>query len=131
MGNDKAISGLQDEIHVGNLFNDNIFAGPTVLYRVLRDFLLIKGYKYELYPATSKLSYGGAKSCFPDPSDRDYAIFHLKALREGNPAVPMTQTTKPYWSNYTLKDNETNLAYNIAQKLKKPSDIFLENLVKI
>lgn len=50
------ISGLQDALPVETLFHHDIIRGPTVLYKVLRDYLVLQGHTYTAYPGKITLA---------------------------------------------------------------------------
>lgn len=121
---------LKEDIQVEILFHSEIISGPNVLFRVLRDYLVLKGVPYLRHPNTNKLSYGVANT-FLDDEDKVYAFDQLKSLRNNSEKYKQEPDEKCHVpqpvivtqsSNHEDKDRKT--AYSMAQHFKNKSDRF-------
>lgn len=121
------ISGLQEALPVETLFNFDVISGPTILFKVLRDYMLHQEHTYIPYPHRRELSYGIANSFFENPEDRDYALACLNHLRKpvlDNVSHSPNQSVTTSHPNDRSEENARKLAHSIAQRFKMNEDRF-------
>lgn len=119
--NEDCINGLQEDLTVEMLYCDEIIRGPTTLFRLLRDYLVLKGFRYRQHPDTNKLTYGLAVSFFTCEEDREYALQQLKSLRaHPGAAEPRANVEVPVVHNPAREqENERRIAHNMSQRFKR------------
>lgn len=75
------INCLQADVTEEQLLSDETISGPTIHFRVLRDYLVQKHSNYQNDPNTSYLLLGIAH-CFLHKENREYAFSRLATLRD-------------------------------------------------
>lgn len=63
----------------------------TTLFRILCDYIVLKGFEYVPYPVSNRINLGIAHSFF-EKSDRDYALRCIENLQ--NTSSPSADTSK-------------------------------------
>lgn len=125
------ISGLQEALPVETLFQPEIISGLIILYKVIRDYLMLQGHTYNPYPGKHYKSYGVTNSFFTHPEDRDYAIESLIILRRtvtadhsgaSHSGISSTSTAQSGYQN-RMEDTERKLAHYVAQPFKVVEDL--------
>lgn len=71
---------LQEGLAVELIFCDEIIPGTTLLFRVLADYIVLRGFPYVQNHNTNKFMFGVAH-CFVTSEDREYALQRLLMLR--------------------------------------------------
>lgn len=128
--NEECLSNLQDDFTVDMLYSSEVLSGPTTLFRILRDYLILLGEAYIKHPEHPNLFYGIANS-FLSEEDKSHAIQILHAQRQSKSSNNVSEANS---TNTTPKtdvvirderndvDNERKVAYNISQKYKSKED---------
>lgn len=119
--NEECIQGLQDDLTVEMLFQEEVLRGPTTLFRLLRDYIVTKGFNYVPCPGSNRIIKGIANSFF-DTSDKEYAFGCLENLR--NPIQVSGSTSQvvstPSRNNVNQNgEDERKIAHSIAQRFKR------------
>lgn len=78
------ISNLQHAIRVNSLYHQDIITAPTGIYEILRDFLVLNGFKCTAYPGHRGSNYGRANCLFTEEADTAHGIECLKDIRITN-----------------------------------------------
>lgn len=99
------------------LYCDELIRGRTVLYRVLRDYLVLKHFHHERHPTTNKIMFG-LVHCFLSEKDLEYAFKRLSNLRESGDS--------PQVINF-LSGNPQNIAGRSLDNQKKLLTICLND----
>ena len=118
----EVIAGLKEALPAEILFHNDVINGPTILFKILRDYLLLQDFTYTPYPNQIRISWGIANSFFDDRDDKELAIARLNSLR-GNPRPPHP-TPSPSPSPNNIEEKERKLAHNISQRFKNVDDRF-------
>ena len=124
---------LREDIQVESLYNDDILNGPTVLFRVLRDYLVLIGVTYKRHEDSNKLSYGIANTFFEN-EDQEYALSKLRTLSGNKSNIEEVTNTNNQATEFIIKDNEDKedkerkVAMSISQTYKNKSDRFTGKL---
>lgn len=115
------VAGLREHLTTETLLNPEILIGPSTLYRILRDYLLRKGFGYVSHPSSSRI-YKGLANCFLEDEDgKTYAFSIVDNLRNDTP-TPSGQTcviTQMTDTSRNDNDSERKLAHSLSQRFKK------------
>lgn len=85
LSNKESITDLQEDLAVKLIYCDEAIRGATTLFRVLKNYPVLKKLNYAQHPNTNKIMFGTAH-CFVTPEDRKYAMKRLSTLR-GEPGA--------------------------------------------
>lgn len=69
--------GLQEDLSVELLYSEDVICASTILFRLLRDCLVLKGFDYTQQQANNNIIYEIAFSFFENEDDSDYALERL------------------------------------------------------
>lgn len=122
LSNKECIEGLQEDLPVELLYSEDVIRAPTILFRLLRDYIVLKGFEYTQHPANNRIIYGIAFSFFDNGDDSDFALQRLASIRGGAPnaaqvAPPVLHA--PVANLAREQEDERRLAHNISQRFKK------------
>ena len=53
-----AIRDLRQDLPPSVLYSEEALSGPHTLYRILRDYLVVKGCQYKQHPKSNRITYG-------------------------------------------------------------------------
>ena len=67
---DVCIGNLREDLPPEVLYSKEMLRGPTVLYRLIRDYLVVKGLTYTPHLTTNRISHGLVNMIYVDNSDR-------------------------------------------------------------
>lgn len=85
--------------------------GPPTLYRLLRDYLVLKEFKYEKHPDTNRIMNGLARCFFTDKANKALALRSLETTLHSKSASIENRTTQNY-------ESERKVVHNISQRFK-------------
>lgn len=109
---------LQDEITVVILYHPDIIGGPTILYKLLRDNLILNWFTYTPYPGHCGINYGLANCFFTDQSDKAHAIKRLTDIRNSN--IRASNRNQDAGNRSQNDESTQNLVHSISIKFKTP-----------
>ena len=87
--------------------------GPTVLYRLISDYLVVMGFSYTPHPPTNRISHGLVTMLYVDDADRILANQSLTSSAS-RPAQGSHQSSPP-----TIVASKSIIAHNISSRFKK------------
>lgn len=67
---EKCINGLQQDLVVEILFQPDVLRGPRTIFRILRDFLTLKEFTFEMALGSNRVTTGIYNCFFTHPGDR-------------------------------------------------------------
>lgn len=95
----------------------------TTLFRLLRDYLLIKGFKYTGHSENNTLIYPFAHGLVEDKDNGEFATEKLKSLHSGR-TVPQKIFKDLFIANPRKEQtNEREIAYKMFQLFKREDSI--------
>lgn len=111
------IKALKQHLIVKSVFHRHIVTEPAILYKVLRDYLVLNDFKYVLHPKDNKISYGLAKCFFANAQDKQFAAIALqeKIKIDVSESTFMHSKTQNY-NNYV---DEVKTKQNFSQNFKQ------------
>lgn len=101
------IEGLQQDLLIEMLYDNELVRGHTTLYQFHRECLVSGGFRYKMAPGSNRLIKGLARCFFTKKEDEQYAVSCLKNLRQPNS------------SNNAVSSNTDAHPINVIQQQKK------------
>lgn len=102
------------------LYCDDIIQGPNTLFRVLRDYSVLKGFKIQQHSKSNTLTHGIANLFFTSHEDCDFAFERLFTMQTSvaNTAI-VKQNGLPAVATFVYcigreHDDELKLAHNVS-----------------
>ena len=119
--NEECIQRVREEIPVECMFSRMNLTGPTTIYRILRDYLVLNGFQYSAHPQTSHraISMGIAHSLLEYDEDKNVA-YQNWATRVGHP--DNSHTTNNDGNHQGRNQNgmeERHIAHNLSNRFRK------------
>ena len=117
-GDENCVMQLREDLPPGTLYSQEMVNGPTTLYRLLRDYLVLKGCHYQQHPESNRISFGLPGTLYDNQVDRDIA---LQALRNARSTI--TSNNQPEVVNNSRvttmhEEPSTRVAHNMAVRFK-------------
>lgn len=113
----KSIKGLQEDLTVEPLYWADVIHGPITLFRLLRDYLVIKGFQCVQHSNINKLRFRIAFIFIDNEEDRYYAFQRLATLRISIPAVSPINPQSVSFPGINVpreQEGERRLSHNIS-----------------
>ena len=110
---DVCISNLREDLPPEVLYAKEMLRGPTVLYRLIRDYLVVKGLAYTPHPTSNRISHGLVNMIYVDNTDRILANQSLISPPPGS-----TQGSQQSFPQTNEAPN-SKIAHNISSRFKK------------
>ena len=107
------VSNLRADLPPEVLYVRVMLRGPTVLYRLICDFLVVKGLPYTPNPTTNRISHGVVAMLYVDDADRILANQGLTSSAAGS-TQGSHQSFPP-----TIEAPNSKIAHNISSRFKK------------
>ena len=104
---DVCVSNLRADLPAEVLCAREMFQGPTALYRLIRDYLVVKGFSYTPHTTTNRISHGLVNMVYIDDTDRMLANQGLTIVASGS-TQGSHQSFPP-----TLEALNSKIAHNI------------------
>lgn len=113
------IDALRDDLPPEVLYSKELLKGPTTLFRILRDYLTVKGLHYTAHARSNRIAYGLVDMFFTDIPDRIVANANLSASHSASTSPSINnsnQSSQPQSSHLSL---DSKIAHNIASRFKR------------
>ena len=107
------VSNLRADLPPEVLYAREMLQGPTVLYRLIRDYLVVKGLSYTPHPTTNRISHGLVSMLYVDDTDRMLANQGLTSSASGS-TQGSHQSFPP-----TIEAPNSKISHNISSRFKK------------
>ena len=78
---DECIRNLQDDITADCLYYEEIINGPPLVYRLIRDYFILKGFKYRKQRNQKDIAFELSQCFFDDEDDKKFAEEQLEYIR--------------------------------------------------
>lgn len=116
--NEECINTLRDDLPPEVLYSTELLKGPTTLFRILRDYLAVKGLTYSPHPRSNRIAYGLVDMFFTDVPDRIIANANLSANHSSStsPSVNHSNQSSQPTSHLGM---DSKIAHNIASRFKR------------
>lgn len=112
---DHCIESLRQDLGAELLYSNKCIKGATTVFRILRDYLLLKGLRYVPNPENQRIIYGFYKSIYESETDKEFAKRQLRNIR-----APVEATSSDFSSvTVTRENDDRRIAHNIARRFKK------------
>ncbi len=124
---DECITRVREELPVETLYDPDLLSGPATLFRILRDYLIIKEFVYQRDPSDVKIYMGLLFSFYNTPEEQNYARGVIRMLRRPILAEPANETSEPgspgtkyhFITDHSRReDDERKTAHNMALRFK-------------
>lgn len=92
----KLFAVLREDLSSEILFRNNMIYGPPALYRLLRQYFVLKVFSVEQYPHTNRNMNGLAHCFFTNKRDKTVAIRSLESTPLSQPTIVELLVTKYY-----------------------------------
>ena len=121
--NEECINTLRDDLPHEFLYSTELLKGSTTLFRILRDYLVVKGLQYTPHPRSNRIAYGLVDIFFTDVPYRIIANANLSAYHSSSTSPSVNhgnQSSQP--SSHLSMDSK--IAHNIASRFKREERYF-------
>lgn len=75
------LTALSEGLTVDTLYDMSKMCGPTIPFRILRDYLMLKILEYAAYPQNRQIQFGRVSSFFESEEDIQLAFHSMQSLR--------------------------------------------------
>lgn len=114
--NQACIEDLKQDLTVELLYCEENIKGPILLFRLLRDYLVLKGLRYQEDPENRRIMYGLIESFLDSDTDKAYARQRLASKNSNTTAASATDV--PY-TRMPEHHDDRKIAHNMAVRFKK------------
>jgi hypothetical protein len=114
----ECISGLREDLQPSLLYSRKAVSGATILHRLLRNYLQLKGLVYTQSTESTRITYGLITMLYESQSDCDTA---LTLLRNAQPSTSDAVSTGNAVNNDTQaysSEPSTKISYSMATRFK-------------
>ena len=117
------IQQLRDDLPPNTLFCSEMLSGPTTLFRLLRDYLILKGLTYSPHPGTSRLSHGIVNMLYDDENDVGLSFQYLQQYKsvkspDTSSDISNDNSQRIPTSPGSQLEPSTRVAHNMAVRFK-------------
>lgn len=77
---------LKEGLAVESLFHKHDVTGPSILYKLIRNYLVLNDFQYVSYQNTNKMSHVLAKCLFDNTQDKKISINALQETSKSDPS---------------------------------------------
>lgn len=125
LSKDESLIQLREELPPDVLYAEEHLEGFMTNFRILKDFLIYKGYKYTKYPGESQISWGLFSLLYDDQVDTERALRNLleqkKCIKEGD----QKRTKYNIQQSHAEKEYYSDLAHDVRSTFMT-KEYFLE-----
>ena len=118
LSNEECINTLRDDLPPEVLCPTEFLKGPTTLFRILRDYLTVKGLQYTPHPRSNRIAYGLVDMFFVDVPDRIIANASLSACHSSSTS-PSVNHSNQFSQPTSHLSMDLKIAHSIASRFKR------------
>ena len=112
------INTLRDDLPPEVLYSSELLKGPTTLFRILSDYLMVKRLQYTPHPRSNRSAYGLVDMFFVDVPDCIIANANLSACHSSSTSSSVNHSNQSSQPTSHLS-MDSQIAHNIASRFKR------------
>ena len=117
--NVECITSLREDLPPEVLYSNEVIKGPTMLFRILRDYLSLKGLTYSQHPMSNRISHGLVNMFYVDPSEQHLAMQNFAPPQASNSVHHNQASSSPTQGTMSNVTSDQKLAHNVASRFKR------------